>query len=86
MQAPYSGSRLLAIFALLLLCTPLRAQTIVRFAPVLDGQPLALGAAAGTKTVEVLRWYLSQLTLLHDGRVVYTEPDSHSHIRAGISR
>lgn len=64
----------------------LSGQTVISFEPVLDGQALVLdagsatgfeGAAAGAKKVEVLRWYLSNLELLRDGKAVFTPQKRH---------
>lgn len=70
---------------LLALHGALNAQTIVRFEPILNGEPLVLstndddsgGAAAGAKRVEVLRWYLSGPQLLRNGEVVFTPKKRH---------
>ncbi len=63
----------------------LHAQTVVRFQPLLAGEPLVLasgsednlGAAAGARKVEVLRWYLSDLELLRNGRTVFSPQKRH---------
>ena len=60
-------------------------QTTVRFEPVLNDSTFTitnkndknLGAAAGAVKVEVLRWYLSDLTLLRNGKPVCTTEKRH---------
>lgn len=73
------------LFFLLALSGSLRAQTVVHFLPTLAGKPLVLaqdtdtdlGADAGARQVETLRWYLSDLELLRDGKPVFVAKKRH---------
>lgn len=76
--------RLLALFLLLSnwLSAQEAGQTRLQFIPLLNGKALALsqeeaGAAASAVKVEKLRFYLSEIRLLHEGVVVFAEANSH---------
>jgi hypothetical protein len=74
--------KLLLLSLLLFPLSSLSAQqVVVEFQPVLRNTPLQVadegGAAGAEKVVEVLRFYLSDVTLLNEGQVVSTSNKRH---------
>ncbi|MEM1359454.1 MAG: MbnP family protein [Bacteroidota bacterium] len=70
------------LFFFLLASTASFAQTRLQFSPQLHGEILTIaeeemGAAAGAKQVETLRFYLSNIRLLRGGAEVYTPTKKH---------
>ncbi|MFT4749792.1 MAG: hypothetical protein ACI819_000217 [Neolewinella sp.] len=83
-----------ALFLFVVFSPVLPAQTVVKFQPLLNGDVLELGdglvtersQSTGAKQVEVLRWYLSDIEFLRNGKVVFTPKKRHHLLDAEIPK